>query len=106
MSIHFCICQALAEPRRRQLYQIPVSRLLLASAQCLGLVVVYGVDPRVGQSLDGPSFHVSSKLCLCDSFHMYFVPHSKEERNIYILVFLLDFPVFCKLYFGYSKFLG
>ena len=32
VSIHFCICQALAEPLRRQLYQAPVSRLLLASA--------------------------------------------------------------------------
>jgi hypothetical protein len=25
VSIHFCICQALAEPLRRQLYQAPVS---------------------------------------------------------------------------------
>ena len=32
VSIHFCICQALAEPLRRQLYQAPVSKLLLASA--------------------------------------------------------------------------
>jgi hypothetical protein len=28
---HFCICQALAEPLRRQLYQAPVSKLLLVS---------------------------------------------------------------------------
>jgi hypothetical protein len=28
----FCICQALAEPRRRQLYQALVSRLLLTYA--------------------------------------------------------------------------
>ena len=39
VSIHFCICQALAEPHRRQLYQAPVSSLLLATALCLGLVV-------------------------------------------------------------------
>jgi hypothetical protein len=26
VSIHFCICQALAEPHRRQLYQAPVSK--------------------------------------------------------------------------------
>jgi hypothetical protein len=32
VSIHFCICQALAEPLRKQLYQGPVSKLLLASA--------------------------------------------------------------------------
>ena len=31
VSIHFCICQALAEPLRRQLYQAPVSKHLLAS---------------------------------------------------------------------------
>jgi hypothetical protein len=30
-SIHLCICQALAEPLRRQLYQAPISKLLLAS---------------------------------------------------------------------------
>jgi hypothetical protein len=31
VSIHCCICQALAEPLRRQLDQTPVSKLLLAS---------------------------------------------------------------------------
>ena len=30
-SIHLCICQALAEPLKRQLYQTPVSKHLLAS---------------------------------------------------------------------------
>jgi hypothetical protein len=30
-SIHLCICQVLAEPLRRQLYQAPVSKHLLAS---------------------------------------------------------------------------
>jgi hypothetical protein len=33
VSIHFCICQALAEPLRRQLYQASVSKLLLASTK-------------------------------------------------------------------------
>ena len=56
VSIHFCICQALAEPHRRQLYQTPVSRLLLASAYCLGLVVVDGVDPQVSEAVSGWSF--------------------------------------------------
>jgi hypothetical protein len=37
VSIHFCICQALVEPLRRQLYQAPISRLLLASAIVSGL---------------------------------------------------------------------
>jgi hypothetical protein len=31
VSIYFCICQILAEPHKRQLYQTPVSRPLLAS---------------------------------------------------------------------------
>jgi hypothetical protein len=68
---------------------------------------VYGMGPRVGQSLDSPSFPLSSKLCLCNSIHGYFVPYSKEEQSIHPLVFpLLDFLVFCKLYLGCSIFLG
>jgi hypothetical protein len=31
VNIHFCIIQVLAEPLRRQLYQAPLSKLLLAS---------------------------------------------------------------------------
>ncbi|EDL27071.1 mCG12966 [Mus musculus] len=31
VSLHFCICQVLAEPLRRQLHQAPVSKHLLAS---------------------------------------------------------------------------
>jgi hypothetical protein len=31
VSIHFCICQTLAEPLRRQLYQASVRKYLLAS---------------------------------------------------------------------------
>jgi hypothetical protein len=37
MSIHFCIRQAVAQPLRRQLYQAPVRKLLLASAIVSGL---------------------------------------------------------------------
>jgi hypothetical protein len=38
----------------------------------------------VGHSLDGPSFHLSSELWLCYSFHGYFVPHSKKERSKFL----------------------
>jgi hypothetical protein len=31
VSIHFCICQALAEPHITQLSQVPVNKFLLAS---------------------------------------------------------------------------
>jgi hypothetical protein len=34
--IHLCICQALAEPLSKQLYQVPVSKHLLASTIVFG----------------------------------------------------------------------
>jgi hypothetical protein len=55
VSIHFCICQALTEPSRRQLYQAPVSKVLLAST----LVSVLGGclwDGSPGGSVSGWSF--------------------------------------------------
>ena len=73
----------------------------------LGLVVVYGMDPRVGQSLDGSSYRLSAEFCLCNSFHGYFVPHSKKEQSIHTLVFLLlEFHVVCELHLGYTELLG
>ena len=47
------------------------------------------MDSRVGQSLDGLSLHLSSELCLCNSFHENFVPDSKKEQSIHTFVFLL-----------------
>jgi hypothetical protein len=79
-SIYFYISQVLASPHRRQLYQGPVSKILLVYAIGLGLVVVYGMNPWVWQSLDGPSFSLSSKVCLCNSFHGYFVKISEDEK--------------------------
>ena len=59
----------------------------------------YGMDPRIWQSLDGPSFRLSSKLCLCNSFHGCFVPNSKKGQSVHTLVFvLLEFHVFHKLH--------
>ena len=34
---------------------------------CQRLDADYGVDPWIWHSLHGPSFHLSSKLCLCNS---------------------------------------
>jgi hypothetical protein len=79
VSIHFCISQALAEPLRRQLYQVPVSKLLFASTTVSGFGVVYGMNPLVGQFLDGHSFSLCPELCLCNSFYRYFVSLSKNE---------------------------
>jgi hypothetical protein len=105
VSIHFCICQELAEPCRRQLYQAPISRLLLASAYCLGLMVVYGVDPQMGQSLDCHSFRLCSELCLCTSMGILFPILRRNKVSTLWSSFFLSF-MFCKLYLGYSKFLG
>jgi hypothetical protein len=50
------------------------------------------------KSLDGPSFRLSSKLCVCNSFHGCFVPNSKKGQSDHTLVFiLLEFHVFCNL---------
>jgi hypothetical protein len=44
-------------------------------------VADYVIDPQVGQSLDGPSFHLSSKLCLCNSFQGYFISKHKKIKK-------------------------
>ena len=49
-------------------------------------MVVYGMDPQVGQFLDGHSFSLCSELCLCNSSHGYFVPPSKKDQIIHTLV--------------------
>jgi hypothetical protein len=50
VSLPLCICQALAEPLRRQLYQAPVSKLLLASTimSRFGSCIWDGSPPRWG----------------------------------------------------------
>ena len=55
---------------------------------CQCLEADYGVDPQISQSLDGPYFHLSSKLCLCNSFHGCFIPNSKKGQNIHSYKFL------------------
>jgi hypothetical protein len=56
---------------------------------CQRLEADYGMDPRIWQSLDGLSFRLSSKLCLCNSFHGCFGPNSKKGQWVHILVFVL-----------------
>jgi hypothetical protein len=68
---------------------------------CQRLEADYGMDPQEWQSHDGTFFRLSSKLCLCNSFHGRFVPNSKTGQSAQTLVFLLlHFHVFCKLYLG------
>jgi hypothetical protein len=66
---------------------------------CQRLEADDGMDPWVCQSLDGPSFRLSSKLCLCNSFHGCFVPNSKMG-NVFIRNFAIqkskgEKPVHC-----------
>ena len=48
-NINCCICYALVDPRRRQLFQAPVSMHFMASAILLGLVADYGLVLQMGQ---------------------------------------------------------
>jgi hypothetical protein len=66
--------------------------------KCLGLVTVYGMNPQLGQSLDGLSFSVCSTLCFCISSHGYLVPPSKKDQSTQTLVFfLLEFHLISSL---------
>jgi hypothetical protein len=59
----------------------------------------------VGQSLNHPSFCLSSELCLCNSFHGYFVLHSKKKQSVHTLVFLLlSFMCFANCILGILSF--
>lgn len=48
----------------------PVSKMLLACAVVSRFVGFYGMDSRMGHSLDGPFFRLSSKLCLACVFNI------------------------------------
>jgi hypothetical protein len=90
---------------RRQLYQAPVSKHLLASTIVSGNCIWDGSP--VGQSLNGLSFSFCSKHCLSISSHGYFVLPSKKDQSIHPVVFLLlELHVVCELYLEYSELLG
>jgi hypothetical protein len=48
---------------------------------CQRLEADYGMDPRVWQSLDGPSFRLSSKLCLLMLVRRHFFQHRESSRS-------------------------
>ena len=107
VSIHLYICQALADPLRRQLYQAPVSKLLLASTT----VSVFGVcirdgspgEPVSGRPLVQSLLHTLSPYWLPE----YFVSSSKMDWSIHILFFLLlELHVVYELYLVYFELWG
>ena len=87
-TIHLYICQALEKPLRRQLFQDPASKYLLASTIVSGFGD-YGIYLQVGKFLDSHSFSLYSTLCLWIFSHGYFVPPLKKDGRIHILGFLL-----------------
>jgi len=78
LSTCLCICQALIEPLRRQLYQAPINIHFLVYTI---LVTVYGIDPEVrGLSLDDLSLSLCSTPCLCiSSYKHYILPLIRTE---------------------------
>ena len=87
------------------------NRLLSASTcwypqKCLGLVIVYEMDPKVGQSLDGHSFSLCSTLCLCNPSMGILFPLLRRIEVSTLAFLLTEFHVVCELYRGYSKLLG
>ena len=104
-SIHFCICQALAEPLRKQPYQAPVSKHFLASAIVSGFGGCIWDESPVG-AVSGWPFLQSLLHTLSPYFLLYFVPPSKKHRSIHTVVFLLlRLHMVCELNLGYSKLL-
>ena len=70
-------------------------------------MIVYGIDTKMEQSLDGVSFSHYSTVWLCICSHEYFVPPSKNDQSTHTLVFLLlEFHVVYEFYLGYSELLG
>jgi hypothetical protein len=65
----------------------------------MGLVVVYGTDPQVGQSLDGCAFSLCSELCLCNYFNWHFLPPSKDRVSTLWSSFFLSLMYFANCIF-------
>ena len=88
-SIHLCICQALQEPLRIQLYQAPDSKYFLASTIVSGFGVCIW-DGSPGGAISAWPFLQSlvHALTLCFSCG-YFVPPSKKDQSFHTLVFIL-----------------
>jgi hypothetical protein len=105
-SICLCICQTLAEPLRRQLYQAPISKHFLASTIVSSLVTVYGIDPQVSQYLEGFSpVSVPHFVSIFPLMRIVFPLLRRTEASTLWSSFFLGFVV-CELDLGYSKPLG
>ena len=103
VSIHFCICETLAEPLRRQLYQALVSKLLLASAIVSGFGGCYGMDPKVG-SLWMVISSVSAPHFVTPSMGILFPLLRRIEVSTLWSSFFLSFMYFTNCILGILSF--
>jgi hypothetical protein len=76
LSIYLCICQALVESLRRQLYQTHDTKHFTVSTISIWFGDCIRDGSPGGQSVDGLSFSLSSTLCLHISSCEYYVPPS------------------------------
>ena len=69
-------------------------------------MTVYGMDPHVGQSLDGLSFRFSPHFVSVFASMRIFPLSRKDSRTYTFVLPLLELHVICELYLGYSEILG
>ena len=102
-NIHFCICQTLEEPLRRQPYQAPVSKHFPASSIAFRFDDSIRWIPRWGSLwLTFPSVSTPHFISIFPPLSILF-PLSKKHWSILTLVFLLlELHVICELYLGYN----
>jgi hypothetical protein len=104
VSIHFCICQALAEPLRRQLYQAPVSKLLLASTIVSGFGgYLWDGFPRWG-SIVIPSVSTPHFVSVAPSMGILFSILRRVEVPTLWSPFFLSFMCFANCILGILRF--
>jgi hypothetical protein len=92
---------------QERVHQAPVTSTCWHSQQCLGLVIVNGMDLQVSQSLGGHFFSLYFILISVTPSMSVLFTSSKMYRSIHTMVFLiLEFHMVCELYLGYSELLG
>ena len=112
-SIHLCICQALAEPLRRQLYQAPVSKYLLVSAIVSGFGICIW-DEFLGGAVSGwpflQSLLFSFFVCFLEQLLVKILekggwPHPSTLPNLWIWSLQVLLP-HCSIFQLISSLLG
>jgi hypothetical protein len=91
VSIHLCICEALQSLSGESYIWHLSASTCWHPQQCVGVVTVYGMDPQVSHSLDGPFFSLYSTLCLCNSFFFILIPVLKSLFSYLCYTFASDF---------------